>query len=246
MRIASLISPLYVSQFQHWVLHFQISQGNLKGAEKWVQDSGLSSDYVFGFDRYLEYQNLARIFFARGDAAEAIKINEKILRVMEEVGATPFIIETQVFQAIIFDKLKRRDEAMKAMKKALALAQAEGYVRSILCGGKIVAPLLYQAAQQGFHTEYCQRLLDEFSKQTPLKLETSETSHELVEPLSEREIEVLKHIADGQTNQEIAQELILSLYTVKSHARNIYSKLGVKNRTEAVARARLLGLLSHD
>jgi LuxR family maltose regulon positive regulatory protein len=67
-----------------------------------------------------------------------------------------------------------------------------------------------------------------------------------IEPLSNRELEVLSLIAEGCTNQEIAQELYLSLYTIKSHARNIYSKLGVKNRTEAVAKARLFGLLPQD
>jgi LuxR family maltose regulon positive regulatory protein len=74
----------------------------------------------------------------------------------------------------------------------------------------------------------------------------SSRSNVLVDELSDREIEVINLIANGSTNQEIAQELVLSLYTVKSHARNIYSKLGVKNRTEAVARARMLGLLEKD
>jgi LuxR family maltose regulon positive regulatory protein len=89
-------------------------------------------------------------------------------------------------------------------------------------------------------------LMNEFERVSPTVDDVSDRSNELVEKLSDREIEVLNLIAKGSTNQEIAQELILSLYTVKSHARNIYSKLGVKNRTEAVARARMLGLLAKD
>jgi LuxR family maltose regulon positive regulatory protein len=86
--------------------------------------------------------------------------------------------------------------------------------------------------------------LEAFSRESLARDDPPERTGDLVEPLSGRELEVLAHIASGATNQEIAQSMYLSLYTVKSHARNIYGKLGVKNRTEAVAKARLLGLLA--
>ncbi len=103
--------------------------------------------------------------------------------------------------------------------------------------------LLYQAALQGIHPEFCNRLLEQlsFSKKSDVR-----PQGDLVEPRSDREIEVLKLIAQGSTNQKITQELVLSLHTVKTHASDNYGKLGVKNRTEAVARARLLGLLPQD
>jgi LuxR family maltose regulon positive regulatory protein len=109
-----------------------------------------------------------------------------------------------------------------------------------------MAHLLYDAVKREISPDYTGRLLAAFSTVEPEQTDPSKTQalkHELVEPLSERELEVLQLIADGLTNQEIASRLFLSLNTVKVHTRNIYGKLGVNNRTSAVARARALGIL---
>ena len=110
-----------------------------------------------------------------------------------------------------------------------------------------MARLLYEAVTCGIAPEYVQRLLAAFpdvetEQASPLSAQTREP--DLIEPLSERELEVLQLIAEGLTNQEIADRLYLALNTVKVHTRNIYGKLGVHHRTEAVAKARMLGLLS--
>ena len=105
-----------------------------------------------------------------------------------------------------------------------------------------------EALSQGISTEYVQRLLADFpiDERQPAALQPQAADAGLVEPLSQRETEVLHLIAEGWTNQEIAEKLYLSLRTVKGHARNIYGKLGVKNRTKAVARGKVLGILPAD
>jgi LuxR family maltose regulon positive regulatory protein len=110
-----------------------------------------------------------------------------------------------------------------------------------------MARLLYEACSRGVHAGYVRRLLaafpvDEPEQATPAR--TKAAGAGLAEPVSERELEVLSLLADGLSNQEIAARLYLSLHTVKAHARNIYAKLGVSSRTQAVARGRALGLLS--
>jgi LuxR family maltose regulon positive regulatory protein len=246
MQIATQVSPKAVDQFRNWVLHFQLLRGDIEDAEIWARNLGLAIDDDIGYDSRYRYQNYARLLLARGDYSQALSIVNRLLKVVDEVGAKIFGIIYKILQAVILQKLKVPEKALIALESALSLGHSEGYVRAILDEGEPVAHLLYQAAQAGIYTEYCQKLLDEFSVQAPVMVAGPDGTEGLVESLSDREVEVLKHIANGLTNQEIAQELILSLYTIKSHARNIYSKLGVKNRTEAVARARLLGLLSQD
>jgi LuxR family maltose regulon positive regulatory protein len=123
--------------------------------------------------------------------------------------------------------------------RALALAEPEGYVRIFVDEGRAVAGLLYEAASRGIKPEYTGRLLAAF----PTAVPPAPKQAGLVEPLSERELEVLRLIAEGLSNEEAAQRLVLSLPTIKWHASNIYGKLGVKSRTEAVARAKALGIL---
>ena len=131
--------------------------------------------------------------------------------------------------------------------RALALAEPEGYVRLFVDEGTPMARLLYEALSREIVPDYVQRLLGAFPADEPVMAEASQPhgpDSELIEPLSERELEILQLIAEGLTNQEIASKLYLSLNTVKAHTRNIYGKLDVHRRTEAVARARALGVLS--
>jgi LuxR family maltose regulon positive regulatory protein len=221
-------------------------QGNTQAADEWLAAKAKTLHGEIELHRGLEYRYFAKIQLILGRPDKAINILHRLVEATQERGATDRLIRGLVIQALTLSKNGERVEACNCIRRALKLAEPGGYVRVFLDEGEAAARLIYQVTQQGFKSAYCQQLLGKFSKQTPVRMGEPETSRELVEPLSGREIEVLKYIADGRTNQEIAQELILSLYTVKSHARNIYSKLGVKNRTEAVSRARLLGLLSQD
>ena len=133
-----------------------------------------------------------------------------------------------------------------ALGDALSLGEPEGYIRTFADRGPPMARLLYKAATRGIAPDYARRLLATFPIAEPEQTDPSKTQAskpELVEPLSERELEVLQLIAEGLTNQEIASRLFLSLNTVKVHTRNIYGKLGAHSRTQAVARARALGVL---
>lgn len=245
-KIAKQISFSYVSFIQNLKNHYLLLRGEIQAAENWSREQGLSRKDDIDYDRRLEYLNYARVLTAGGKHAEALEIMEKLLKMAEEADARYHTINYKVIQATILHRCKQPDSAMKALEEALAIASPEGYVRSFLDEGEIVAHLLYQAAQREIFPEYCQLLLDEFSKEIQVSTTDPAKPAELVEPLSERELEVLRYIAQGLTNQEIAQALFLSLYTVKSHARNIFSKLGVKNRTEAVSKSRLYGILPQN
>jgi LuxR family maltose regulon positive regulatory protein len=156
------------------------------------------------------------------------------------------LIELLILHALTYGAEGNKDRAMIPLERAIHLSEKLGFVRIFSDEGPLMAQLLYQAMSRGTSPDYVQKLLaafpiDEFEQKYPPA--SHSTENELVEPLSERETEVIGLISDGLTNQEIASTLYLSLNTVKVHARNIYGKLGVTNRIQAVARARSLGIL---
>jgi LuxR family maltose regulon positive regulatory protein len=143
-------------------------------------------------------------------------------------------------------QLGNHDTAVQILDQALSMAEPEGYRRTFLDEGQPIAALLYQSIASGTNPTYAGILLKEFSKESaeqPAAFLQVDPDEKLIEPLSDREQEVLALIAEGLSNQEIAERLYLSLSTVKSHASHIYDKLNVSKRTQAVSRARSLGLL---
>jgi LuxR family maltose regulon positive regulatory protein len=169
------------------------------------------------------------------------------------------VIEVLLLQALAMQETGDPEQALPALTKCLTLAEPEGYVRVFLDEGVPLQMLLAQwlaCADAGPVKSYALHLLSEFDAEPSATaalpvdptarhvVSPAEPSGQvLVEPLSERELEVLRLIALGKTNPEIAQQLVIARGTVKAHAAHIYQKLDVTNRTEAVARARQLGLL---
>jgi LuxR family maltose regulon positive regulatory protein len=156
------------------------------------------------------------------------------------------MIEILMLQALTFQAGGDTIRAMAALERALALAEPGGFIRIFVDEGLPMAHLLYEALTRAIVPDYVRRLLAIFPVVETEQTEASKTQaaqSELVEPLSERELEVLQLIAEGLTNPEIAARLFLSLNTVKAHTRNIYGKLDVHSRTQAVARSQKLGLL---
>jgi LuxR family transcriptional regulator, maltose regulon positive regulatory protein len=148
------------------------------------------------------------------------------------------VIEILALQALTFQGKKDPDQALAVLGKAFTLAQPEGYVRTFLDEGEPMAKLLYQAKTHGIGTGYAAELLAAWgvvsgSHRPP--------TQRLIEPLSAREIEVLKLIEAGLSNQEIASKLFISVTTVKRHISNLYAKLDVKTRTQAVSSGKELG-----
>jgi len=176
---------------------------------------------------------------------EAMGLLERLQKAADEGGRMGSVIEILVLQALAHEAQDNIPPALAPLERALTLAEPEGYVRIFVDEGRPMAQLLSEAATHGIMLGYLGKLLAAFEAE---KQKSEEGSHRfptesVVEPLSQRELEVLRLIAQGLSNREISQRLFLALSTVKGHNRIIFSKLMVQRRTEAVARARELGLL---
>ena len=188
----------------------------------------------------------ARVRLARGDPSAALAVLDPVRQQMEAQGWEDERLKVMVVEAVAHHAHGAKDEAVQVVGDALALAEPGGFIRLFVDEGPPMAHLLREAAARGIAPEYTQQVLATFSPvgpSHPLPGRVNGPHSALIEPLSERELEVLQHIAEGLSNQEIASRLYLSLHTVKVHSRNIYGKLRVHNRTHAVAMARALDML---
>ena len=174
---------------------------------------------------------------------EALGLLERLLQAAEDGGRVGSVIEILALQALARQAQGDTSSALASLERALLLAEPEGYVRVFVDEGPAMAGLLREVVSRRMAPDSAKRVLAAFSSAGPEDAGASEGPYAGLELLSKREIEVLQHIAAGLTNQEIAARLYLSLYTVKAHARTIYDKLDAHSRTQAVARARELGVL---
>jgi LuxR family maltose regulon positive regulatory protein len=243
----SHVPPWIVSRIAAWKAKIWLKEGNKAALRQWVQEHLLDTDGEPLFVREVEYLVFARILILRGELEEAVNLVERLIERAQAGGRVTRQIEMYLVLALAVQELGDTNKAMSTLSKSLSLAESRGHIRLFVNEGPPMARLLYEALSRDIFPGYVRQLLAAFPNVEPTeqieRTRAQAPASDLVEPLSERELEVLQLIAEGLTNREIASRLFLSLNTVKAHTRNIYGKLCVHNRTQAVTRARALGVL---
>jgi LuxR family maltose regulon positive regulatory protein len=214
-----------------------LRQGRTDLALAWAAERRLSPTDDLDYLHEHEHVTLARILLARGDGAVG-DLLERLLAAAEHGGRGGTVLEVLVLSALAAQQRGDPDRAVRHTARALELAEPEGYVRLFTDEGPAMAALLRRAAARGAAPAYVARLLA-----TDAPPDRARATGELVDPLSERELDVLRLLASELSGPEIARHLVVSLNTVRTHTKNIYAKLGVGSRRAAVRRADELGLL---
>ncbi len=220
-----------------------ILQGKLSEAEKELRLRGIRREGEVDFPNHYLYLCLARLLLAKGNYDEAEMILNRLYQVCQSADQVAYLITIYKIRSLLWLAKGEIPLATESLEKALELAEPEGYIQTFLDEGKPMARLIQEYIHRKGGSEFARNLwlLSQQRKPHSLAIHTGST---LVVPLSQREFEVLTMLAEGRSNQDIAAKLYLSLRTIKFHTSNIYSKLGVKSRSEAVSRARKVGLLS--
>ena len=244
----------------NWV-QFWLASGELERAMNWVEEIAQhtsvhspSAHEHSPLAHEREDVARARILLVQKMPGEALSLLEPLQVNAEKQERWSHVIEMKVLQALAHSMRKEDQEAFTVLAQAVHLAEPEGYIRIFVDEGTAMVALISrlrdQERKQG-PTPYFDTLLAAFSSEKPLPTGSGQhrghiREQPLIEPLSERELEVLRLVARGDSNQEIAEVLVIALDTVKRHVTHIFEKLGVNNRVQAVARARALGLLSDE
>ncbi len=244
------VRPVAASKTRVWV-----AQGRLDQALAWAQKQGLTAQDDLSYLREFEHITLARILLAhyksdRADSSflEIMGLLERLLKAAQEGGRTGSAIEILVLQALAHQAQGELPAALLPLHQALTLAEPEGYIRLFVDEGPIMAQLLQEAAAHGIMPGYTGKLLAAFKTQgqgsaSQSLVPTSPTSRTLIEPLSQRELDILRLFKTELSGPEIAEELVIALSTVRTHTKSIFSKLDVNNRRAAVKRAAELDLM---
>jgi LuxR family maltose regulon positive regulatory protein len=214
--------------------------GQRECAEAWARIANPVLDEQSGYHQVDRAIQLAHVLLALGRLNEGMQLAERLQTVLQMKSYRHLQISVSVLQAIGWWGRDEPVQAIQCLEAALALAEPEGYVRVFLDHGQPMLELLNRARQRGIAPAYVARLI---SAAKPGIAASPSTGQPLVEPLSERELEVLHLLAEGRSNREIGDALFIAVGTVKKHLSNICGKLGVQNRTACVARARELGLI---
>jgi LuxR family maltose regulon positive regulatory protein len=247
-RFAASVAP----QLAATRVQLELTQGNLAAAMRWAATSGLSADsYDVPYARESEYLAFVRVWIAQARNGLVPPLLQDVLHLLERLQKSAeanargsSVLEIHLLRALALEVQGNRTAALSMLERALVLAEPEGYVRLFVDEGAPMLTLLHLAHGRTIVPGYVATLLAVLGEQPASKLpRSSSETGVLVEPLTEREREVLRLLMEGASNREIAQRLILSINTVKRHVYNICGKLGVQSRTQVLVKARALKLI---
>ena len=231
-------------------VRFYLSCGDLEKARAWALGENLPAGHSFDelpivLDE-MHQSLLARVYLKSGEFDKVLDIYKHICHQAETGGRLARVVELSLFKAVALWEMGRKNEALEIFEKCLELSASEGFIRTFLEAGDNVIELLQQLKARGKWTDYVSRLDAAFNGQQVEVRDDAvviSSQENLIEPLTERELEVLRLMCEGYSNQGIADAMIVSVNTVKKHTSNIYGKLGVRNRAQAVLRAREIELI---
>jgi LuxR family maltose regulon positive regulatory protein len=240
-----------------------LRRDDLAEVSQWVAMTDLSlNDKPDSLRHEYGYAILIQFFLAWGQGRsephllyQASSLLERLIELAESKEYINAAIFFNTLQALVYQALNKLNWALTILERALSLAEPSGYIRNFLDRGPAMAILLRQARKQGIMPDYTSKLLAAFQAEVQTSRDT--TGHRqlipplnsdasaipVLEPLTERELDVLKQMAIGLSNQQIADKLVISINTVRTHLKNVYSKLNTRSRVQAIAIARQLGIL---
>jgi LuxR family maltose regulon positive regulatory protein len=245
-------APALVADGDALLAQVELTGGNLAAAIRWADASSVSISEELRYQREREYLTLARVRIAQGRETPTGPFLPEVLvflgRLLEDAEAKMrmrSVLEVLLLRALALQAQGEQFEAMTALGRALALAEPEGFIRIFVDEGIPMVTLLRTAHQQKMSLAYVETLLKASGELIRAELyRSSSDSSLLIQPLTAREREVLRLLFEGASNRAIAEYLVLSVNTVKKHIYNICGKLGVQSRTQAIAKARALNLLT--
>jgi LuxR family maltose regulon positive regulatory protein len=245
--------PLYDTDFSPPVrpvaairARVQLANGDFDAARRWIVDSGLTVDDELSYVHEYEHITLARVLIANrtaGELDDAIRLLDRLLAAAEAGSRTGIAIEVQILQATAYAARGDTAAAVAALENALLQAAPEGHIRLFLHAGPTVTALLRAVISRPDATPHAQRVLAAINDAaSPHRLVGSDESRRmprsgLVEPLSNRELDVLRLLRSELSGPEIARELHVSMNTLRTHTKSIYTKLGATSRREAIRHA---------
>jgi LuxR family maltose regulon positive regulatory protein len=250
-----------VPRLANWIAaeqaRLELQCGDLAAAAAWDQERRLDPAAHLSYLEEIDFVALALLRVAQGRPAEALHLLTRLRGLAEAQGRLASLVEIFAVSALAYRAAGDHDAARAAAARALALAAPEGYTRTFVDLGEPmrlqIAEVGAQLAAQGAPlAAYVERLLAAFPGQPAAPAPrtggalgaTRPRPADLAEPLTPRELEVLEWISEGLTNEQIAEKLVVGLSTVKKHINNLYAKLEVASRTQALKRARELGLVA--
>jgi LuxR family maltose regulon positive regulatory protein len=247
--IAKNLSPWYKEIVEPYEALIQMSQGDLESARRLVDERDFIRKDEYGIEFYTNKIMQAQIQVKQcedcpSELNEVHKLLVELREIAESREANSFILKILALQSLTEWMMGEREEALQCLRQAIMLAEPEGYVRPFINLGSQMADVLHYAVSKGICSRYSTMLLEALAAEPSVDATQVATSRAaLEEPLSERELQVLKLLNSDLSTPEIAQELVVAVSTVRSHVKNIYSKLDVHSRIEAIDRARELNLL---